>query len=86
MTSVFLLGAVCTLLIEGMAWIGVRAWRQTYGRRPEQVQQSQAQVYNEAFYQDLVAHHPQVRSMPLQRRVRRGRPLPEVETSDWFQE
>lgn len=68
-----LIGFLLCLFLEGMAWLGWRAWQRTLPAPLPQPPVSGAQRANQAAYEANEAHHPQVVRLKVRRLRRRGK-------------
>lgn len=72
MQQIFFLGVLTTLALEGLAYIGAKAWRQAFPRALPQPVVTDAQRLNEQAFDELVANRAVVSPVRLQRRTHRS--------------
>lgn len=68
-----LMGFLLCLFLEGLAYLGWRAWHPRPLRLPLQPPRTAAQLANEQVFAELERNTPRLVSMRLQRRTARGR-------------
>lgn len=73
MSTGILLGVILTLWVEFLIWLAVKSWRKTLPPDPPQPPLTPAQIANREVSEELRRYHPQLQSLRLQRRIRRGR-------------
>lgn len=79
MQGVFFLGVLATLVIEGLAYIGVQGWRRAFPAPEPQRPITDAQRANQRSYEQMLASRATIGRVRLHRRTKLGARVYDVE-------